>query len=319
MKPIERQESNIPLSFGCARIGGSVGSKKSLLALQTAFESGIVQYDVARSYGFGSAESVLGKFIKNKRNQVCVTTKFGIEPPKSNMLLNFAKPVARSIAEYLPFMKRNIQKVVGSTFVRSKFTPEYATICIEKSLKELQTDYIDLYLLHSCSYEDTLQDDLFALLQDFIRQGKIRAFGVSSSGLESKQIKEDNRQSIHYFQFESSLLNNNSLEFTKSQENFVFSNAPFERGNVEQYIVKKFQEKPFIIKELKNLFDIDITNLEQRNKLILQSALSSNLNGIVVCTMLTPTHIEKNVSATKQNYLTCIDVKKISQILEIKD
>jgi aryl-alcohol dehydrogenase-like predicted oxidoreductase len=318
MQPIKEQGNIFPLSFGCAKLGGSVSVKKSLRALETSFELGIVQYDVARSYGFGSAESVVGKFIKNKRDQVCITTKFGIEPPQSNAFLNFAKPAARSIIRYLPFLKKKVQQIAGSTLVRSKFTPEYASICIEKSLKELQTDYIDLYLLHSCHYQDALQDELFALLQDFIKDGKIRCFGVSSSAIESLRIKENNRQNIHYFQFESSLLNNNSLLFNNKQESFIFANAPFERGNVEKYIISKIKEKPFIIKEFQNLFDIDITDSDQRNRFILQSALSSNPNGVVICTMLTSKHIESNVNTTRQNNLTHIDVQYISRLLDIK-
>lgn len=317
MQPSQQKENNVRLSFGCAKIGGSVSVQKSLHALETAFDCGIVHYDVARSYGFGSAESVLGRFAKNKRDKVCITTKFGIEPPKPNLLLNFAKPLARSAVKYLPFLKKNIQQVAGSTLIRSKFTPEYASVCIEKSLKELQTDYIDLYLLHSCHYEDTLKDDLFSLLQDFVAQGKIRAFGISSSVNEAIKIKENNRQNIRYFQFESSLLNNNSLKFSYEDKDVIFTNAPFERGNVETYITKKIQESPFLVEKFQNLFCININDSEQRNKLILQAALSSNPNGIVICTMLTPKHIKSNVDACIQNNLTCIDIAKISQLLDI--
>ena len=317
MQPLQEKENNVRLSFGCARVGGSVSVQKSLLALETAFDNGVVQYDVARSYGFGAAESVLGKFAKNKRDQVCITTKFGIDPPKSNLLLNLAKPLARSVVKHLPFLKKNIQQVAGGTLIRSKFTPEYASICIEKSLKELQTDYIDLYLLHGCQYEDTLQDDLFSLLQDFVVKGKIRAFGVSSSGNEAIKIRENNTQNIHYFQFESSLLNNNSLKFNCNDKYIIFANAPFERGRIDSYIVNKIEEKPFIITKFRSLFDIDITNSEQRNKLILQAAMSSNSNGLVICTMLTQRHIKSNVNACRQNNLTSIDIAKISQLLDI--
>ena len=58
---------------------GRVGRKKSLYAMEQAYESGVTYYDTARSYGYGEAEKILGYFSKDKRDKIIITTKFGIQ------------------------------------------------------------------------------------------------------------------------------------------------------------------------------------------------------------------------------------------------
>jgi aryl-alcohol dehydrogenase-like predicted oxidoreductase len=49
--------------------------------LEEAFAQGITRFDVARAYGLGRAEGILGEFLGSKRQQVTLATKFGIKPP----------------------------------------------------------------------------------------------------------------------------------------------------------------------------------------------------------------------------------------------
>ncbi|MFX6040902.1 aldo/keto reductase, partial [Acinetobacter baumannii] len=58
------------LGFGCAPMLGRVGRKDSLRALAIAYDNGIRHFDVARSYGFGEAEALLGEFLAGKRQHV---------------------------------------------------------------------------------------------------------------------------------------------------------------------------------------------------------------------------------------------------------
>ena len=66
------------LGFGCGAVMGRVGKPASLLAMEEAFSQGINLFDTARSYGMGQAEAVLGEFLRGKRSQAIVSTKFGI-------------------------------------------------------------------------------------------------------------------------------------------------------------------------------------------------------------------------------------------------
>jgi hypothetical protein len=60
-------------------------------------DHGITQFDVAPSYGLGTAESVLGKAIKNRSGKADITTKFGIEPPRFGRLLAWGRAPYRSL------------------------------------------------------------------------------------------------------------------------------------------------------------------------------------------------------------------------------
>ena len=55
------------LGFGCAPVMGKVGRRQALDAMACAFELGVTHFDIARSYGFGDAEAVLGEFVRGRR------------------------------------------------------------------------------------------------------------------------------------------------------------------------------------------------------------------------------------------------------------
>src|SRR3954449_5791318 len=68
------------LGFGCAGLTARNDRPDALRLLESAFDEGITHFDIARLYGLGHAEAILGEFIQNKRDRVTVTTKLGILP-----------------------------------------------------------------------------------------------------------------------------------------------------------------------------------------------------------------------------------------------
>ena len=84
------------LGFGCGSVLGRVGRSASLRAMECAWEEGITVFDTARSYGFGEAEGVLAEFLRGKREQAVVMTKFGILPQRQSALTKAAMPVVRA-------------------------------------------------------------------------------------------------------------------------------------------------------------------------------------------------------------------------------
>src|ERR1700722_14833981 len=62
------------IGFGCSALSNS-GEKKALQLLETAFDAGVRHFDVARYYGYGESEGILGKFAKSRRAQITITTK----------------------------------------------------------------------------------------------------------------------------------------------------------------------------------------------------------------------------------------------------
>src|SRR5216683_5109375 len=97
------------IGFGCSSIA-SVGRKKALRLLESAFDAGIRHFDVARYYGYGEAEGILGAFIKSRRAQVTVTTKFGIEPPRRTNALRIALGIGRRFLRLVPSARKVVQR-----------------------------------------------------------------------------------------------------------------------------------------------------------------------------------------------------------------
>lgn len=142
------------MGFGCWEIGGGYGSIEEtefIRAVHRALDSGVNSFDTAEAYGFGASEKSLAKALGSRRKEAVITTKFGVGYPKA--------PNYRDSTR---------QRVMDS---------------IEKSLKHLNTDYVDVYLVHWPD-RSTPFDETMRALDDLVKQGKVRAVGLSNFKLE---------------------------------------------------------------------------------------------------------------------------------------
>lgn len=151
------------IGFGAWGIGGTsdgavaygpTEDQTSLAALQRAFELGITYYDTSNLYGYGHSEKLLGQAFKDCRDKVVLGTKGGF--------LRFSG--------------------------EQDFSVKHLQQALDGSLRRLGTDYIDLYQLHSPP-PDHITDEVFSVLSDWKRAGKVRALGVSlKSPLEGRVV-----------------------------------------------------------------------------------------------------------------------------------
>jgi len=142
-----------PVCFGTwqlsPRFWGPQPEEELIAAMQAAFDSGINFYDTAEAYGDGLAETVLGKFLRRvPRDRVVVATK---------VFNHFNTDGSR-----YPDLSR-----------------DYVMQRCEMSLKRLQVEYIDVYLLHFYDQLTPLAE-ITDTLETLKRQGKIRHFGASN-------------------------------------------------------------------------------------------------------------------------------------------
>jgi aryl-alcohol dehydrogenase-like predicted oxidoreductase len=135
---------------------GGTDEKNAISTIHRALDSGINLIDTAPVYGFGTAEKIVGKALKQygNRERIVIATKVGI-----------------NWEDHQPF--RDSRKV--------RIMKE-----IEDSLKRLQVDYIDLYQVHWPDPETPIAETAEALSQ-LVKEGKIRAIGVSNYSVEEME------------------------------------------------------------------------------------------------------------------------------------
>jgi aryl-alcohol dehydrogenase-like predicted oxidoreductase len=149
-----------PIVLGTWAIGGDMwggtNEADSIAAIQAAIDHGITTIDTAPGYGFGLSEEIVGKAIKGRRNKVVIATKCGIR----------WKGDEKGIVE---------QPV--NVYKNSK--PQGIFFEVEKSLKRLNVDVIDLYQIHWPD-PDTPIEESWKAMAKLVEQGKVRAVGVSN-------------------------------------------------------------------------------------------------------------------------------------------
>jgi D-threo-aldose 1-dehydrogenase len=201
------------LGYGCSSLMGALGRGESLALLEAAFDAGVRHFDVAPLYGFGHAESCLGEFLGRHRAQVTVTTKYGIPPAKNPGLIGLARSLARPVVRALPGLKQRLSVVAGKALAngqKASFTAAQARGSLERSLTELRTDRIDVWLLHEVTADD-LRDDqgdegMLRLLEDSVAAGTIGAFGVGSDREKVRTLAIKRPRYCGIMQFEWSVM-----------------------------------------------------------------------------------------------------------------
>ena len=180
MEKVELGESGIPvtpLAFGAWAIGGwmwgGADSRDAVKALEKSIDLGMTTIDTAAVYGFGKSEELVGKAIKGKRDRIQILTKCGINWIDDQGEFAFA-------SEDDQLGKLNLYRFAGKERIIEE---------CEASLKRLDTDFIDLYQIH---WPDptTLAEESMEAMERLIKEGKIRAAGVSNYSIE--QMKEAN-------------------------------------------------------------------------------------------------------------------------------
>jgi aryl-alcohol dehydrogenase-like predicted oxidoreductase len=166
------------IGLGCSSIGkGANDERESILLLNRAFELGINFYDTADAYGYGRSEELIGRTFKDRRSRVIIASKVGTLPSSlgriGKVISPALEPVRRVIQPWRGVLKRFSKP-------RQEFSSTYIKEAIDKSLRRLQTDHIDLYQLHNPPTFMLERGEIFETL-DFLRnQGKIRFYGVSA-------------------------------------------------------------------------------------------------------------------------------------------
>jgi aryl-alcohol dehydrogenase-like predicted oxidoreductase len=135
------------VGLGCNNFGGRLDEEGTRRVVDAALDAGVTFFDTADVYGNqGGSETILGRVLKGRRDQVVLATKFGSD--------------------------------MGDGATR-RGSRDYIVVALEASLRRLQTDVIDLYQHHR-EDPDTPVEETIATLDELVDQGTIRAYGTSN-------------------------------------------------------------------------------------------------------------------------------------------
>ncbi|HMD88800.1 MAG TPA: aldo/keto reductase [Anaerolineaceae bacterium] len=156
------------VSFGAWAVGGSwgqVNDDESMAALHKAVDMGINYFDTADVYGDGRSEQLMARLRKERKEPIYIGTKAG----------------------------RRLEPHVASGYNRQNLTA-----FVERSLKNLNTERIDLIQLHCPPFEVYYMPETFGVLDDLVKLGKLQYYGVSVEKVEEalKAIEYPNVQSV---------------------------------------------------------------------------------------------------------------------------
>ncbi len=148
------------LGLGCMGMSfsyGPAGDKQEMIALvRKAVERGVTFFDTAEVYGPFTNEELLGEALAPFRDRVMIATKFGFE----------------------------LDPQGGPKWIGLNSRPDHIRQVAEASLKRLRTEVIDLFYQHRVDPEVPIED-VAGAVQDLIRAGKVKHFGMSEASAQT--------------------------------------------------------------------------------------------------------------------------------------
>ncbi len=184
--------------------------------LRRAYDSGVTFYDTADTYGNGKGETILAEALGSVRDRIVIGSKFGYD------FYNYG------------------DKREGQREIPQDFSVRHLRLALERSLRRLQTDYIDIYLLHNPRLWAIDSDELFVALEDVKREGKVRHYGVTMGpaiGWETEGVAAMERRDMTVFQMIHNLLEQDPgrrfLEVADEREVGVLVRVPHSSGMLE--------------------------------------------------------------------------------------
>lgn len=272
------------LGFGGASLTSMKSYNEVLNILHTAKNLGIAHFDTAPLYGKGYSEIIYGYFLKSDRQNLSITTKVGLgdQFKASNIpvqlllpinyygkrLKSMVKPPAKSIFldnNYIP------DRIIDKSIVESSF---------KKSLKRLQTDYIDYYMLHEAT-PFNLTDEAKTFLIDLKTKGYVRYLGIATNVKVLQGLNPDSIKNWDILQYEG------------------------DDRNINQFMINKFNtHRHFHHSCLKPIDTFPIENVtpQERAGFLLFQDVLQNPNGKTIFSTRSAQRLKENLSAFMQFY-----------------
>jgi aryl-alcohol dehydrogenase-like predicted oxidoreductase len=214
--------------FGTMAIGNARhDANRRVETIRAAIDAGITSLDTAPLYDFGSCERTVARAIDGIRDRVQVFTKVGLrwDDPHGEVMFTTRDEHGREIA------------------VRKNSRPESVRLEVERSLARLGVDVLDMVFVHQLDRDTPIAETMGAL-RDLLREGKLRAIGVSTN-YSARHVLEAQRAlgdvpvagvQIHYSPL-SRQQESEVIPVARENRIGVLAHSPLERGLLTGKIV----------------------------------------------------------------------------------
>lgn len=281
------------LGFGCAYL-----LPETARLLDVAYDAGIQHFDVARGYGRGLTEGVLGKFLQRRGANVTITSKYGIRPAFNASFLGPVRSLLRPIVRKLRKVSSVDQPL--SNFVKNDkaaFTAEEAEASLHQSLRYLRRDHIELFLMHEATADDLRDEKLLAFLDRSVASGKIGAFGVGGDAENARRLFQERPDYCCVMQ----------LNWTVFDDPMLHADTFYCRYQVSSKNHPRIQtlldapEKQ--LAQWSAFIDDDLAAPGRLQQLLLKAALEQRPNDLILFSSTQPEHIIANVRTAEDTTL----------------
>ena len=294
--------STTPIGFGCAGLMRTATSRGRQKLLNAAYDSGIRHFDVARMYGLGQSETELGKFSKNRRDQITITTKFGIDVSQKSRRLAPVISLARRLVKLVPSIRNLAKNRTSSLYQEKHFDVSTARNSLEKSLIELNTDYIDLYMLHEPSLADLEETDVLEFLESSKKKGLIRAYGIAGYTKDCIDICTKKPEFVKVLQVPNDIVERQLEHIKEIYDGAVLTFSPF--SNALSRIAGHLKESVDTKNQWNEKVGLDCCSSDNLSKMLLQYCIDSNSDGTVICSTSNVNRISGLVDAVNNEEIS---------------
>lgn len=276
-----------PIGIGTYRM--TLGNIEHQKALKYALENRINLIDTASNYQFGNSEKLIGSILKENRKDQFIISKAGyISGP--------------DIKEFSKFLENSRSIKINNNFFYS-IEPNFIKKQIENSLKRLNTNYLDGFLIHNPEHyfdiENVNQIDIYAhlretcsFLEEMVKKGIIRYYGVSSNtmptnGINLRKILNNNKfANFKLAQFPYNLIENEAkkpqnnedslIQFCKKSNIITIANRPLNTtynnqvlrlaDYTDEYLNVEFEKEEILFKEFLNTIKNQLEKFGETSK-----------------------------------------------------
>jgi D-threo-aldose 1-dehydrogenase len=303
------------LGFGSANLFRLPGAAQRAQILCAAYDAGVRHFDVAPMYGLGLAETEIGRFARRRRDTITIATKFGIAPTRLARYIGRGQRPARRIFEALPSIRYQARKkaagpqsgLAGTLLYSAEgYSPAAAKKSLERSLHALNTEYIDLFLLHDPLPGSVRSEDIRCCLEDARSAGLVRSWGLAGEPAPCLQIASDFADGLEVLQVRDDIWLRSARHVPANISGLITYGI---WGDALPRLMRSLHADPRERARWTRLTGEDCGNPEIVASLLLAIALRENNSGIVLFSTIRPQRIRQAIEAAQISPASATEVQ----------